>query len=432
MKQSDKLFDSEGKIKITDGMRYYKKTDEQNNMVRFIIKLKMPVNKDALLYAFEKSLNRHRTFRFTVVSDEKNYYLKENNQKPVVHFNDGKRYVVGNDQNNGYLTRVGYNGDTISVDFFHGITDGVGVTAFNKTLLYYYFKKLGIENIQEDGIMLENDSEDIREYLECSHFVPDDQVQVSNIYQYEKAFQLPDKQIESKYECKFYEFKIDARSFEQYMRDNSSSRSGVFAQFMNSVIAENNDVGDEPVVAALAVNARPFVNAQMTNMCCVSTVPVWYDKSICKLSESEQLKASRQMIVDGTQNNNIIFAMQRNKAFDQKLEHDFETLLQKQQFAKEVNKRGGVKYTYGLGYLGEMKFGNGIDENVSQSYMMLCANTIPVILEIAKFGDSYHISYCTHIENDPYVFKLKDKFVNAGITCMLEQKDNFAETLAVF
>ena len=124
--------------------------------------------------------------------------------------------------------------------------------------------------------------------------------------------------------------------------------------------------------------------------------------------------------------------MQRNKAFNQKLEQDFETLSQKKQFAREVNKRGGIKYTYGLSYLGEIKYGNGIDENVAESYMMLCANTIPVILEIAKYRDIYHISYCSHIENDPYVFKLKDKFIKSGIHCQVEQKDNFAETLAMF
>lgn len=43
------------------------------------------------------------------------------------------------------------------------------------------------------------------------------------------------------------------------------------------------------------------------------------------------------------------------------MEEQCETLEQKKQFARIANERGGVKYTYGLSYVGEIKYGNGID-----------------------------------------------------------------------
>lgn len=428
----ESMFDNLGRIKIVDGMRYYKKTNDENNMTRVFIELKKQVDPDALLYAFEKALKRHRVFRFIVVSDDKYFYLKENDEKPVIHLNTGDRYVVGGDENNGYLTRIGYNGNTITIDIFHGVTDGMGCTAFQRTLLYYYMKKIGVENIDSTGILLENDAEDVCEFTECVHFVPKEMVEISKGYEYDLAFQLGDKHIESKYACKVYELKVDASEFESYMRANSSSRSGVFTCFMNSVIAENNDIGELPIVAALAVNARPALGAEKTNMCCVATVPVWYDNDIKKLPEGEQMKLSRQMIVDGVEKNKIIATVQRSVAFNKMMEEQCETLEQKKQFARIANERGGVKYTYGLSYVGEIKYGNGIDEHVLKNYPQLCANTIPIIMEIVKYAGSYYIIYCSHLEHDPYVYKLQEKFIKAGISCQIQQKDDFYETLAIF
>lgn len=426
-------FDSEGKMRIIDGMRYYKKNDTQNNIPRCIIKLKEPVDKECLEYAAEVAMKRHRVFRLTVVRDDKRFYLKTNDKKPVVHLDDEGRHTVGTEENNGYLTRIGYNGNTISVEFFHGVSDGMGLIAFNKTLLYYYgSKKYGkIEPVPSD-ILLEETPEDPREYADSLLFIPNEEVTPGKKYEYDRAFQIHDTQMKCEYECKYYELKISAEEFENYMRRNSSSRSAVFALMMNRTIAECNNLKDEPIVAALAVNARGAYGAEKTTKCCVATIPLWYDKEISKLTLSEQLKTTRQMIVDGTQTNNIIASAQRTKKFNETLEERFPALEEKKAFACKVNKQGGIKYTYGISYIGETKYGKGIDEHIEESYLMLCANTIPIILEIAKCSGYYHISYCTHLEADPYVFKLRDMFLAAGIPCTCVQKENFAETIAIF
>ena len=120
MSNSDKIFDilvdKQGRIKVTYGMRYYKKTNEQNNMVRFIIKLKSNVDKDALLYAFEKALNRHRTFRFVVVSDDKNYYLKEGDIVTVSVNNSNQ--TISQQLKNFFYKVVGQ--DTYTIASSHG------------------------------------------------------------------------------------------------------------------------------------------------------------------------------------------------------------------------------------------------------------------------------------------------------------------------
>ena len=427
------LFDENGRMAISDGMRFYKKTDEQNNMVRFVIKLKDTVDEKNLLFAAQKAMERHCTLRLVVENDGVRFYLKDNREKAVIHQNDNSRYTVGNEENNGHLTRIGFKDNEITVDFFHGTADGMAILAFSKTLLYYYMESKGIAVVDCKGILTENDETDVREYADSMLFVPEEDVAPpEDGYVYEKAFQLPDKIIESPVECKFYEFKISSKEFESFMRENSSSRSAVFAFFMNSAIYETNSTGGEPIVAALAVNSRPAFDAQVTNRCCVATVPVWYDDEVNSLSRGEQLKKTREMIVQGTEKDRIVYSAQRTRKFNQGLEERFATLEEKKAFARQINKQGGVKYTYGLSYLGEISYGSTIDQYVDESYVMLCANTIPVIMEVAKFKDMYHITYCTQFENDPYVTKLRDKFTEAGIPCTCTQKENFKETLAIF
>ena len=66
--------------------------------------------------------------------------------------------------------------------------------------------------------------------------MPKETVEISKGYEYGRAFQFGDKQIESEYACKVYELKVDVSEFESYMRANSSSRSDVFTCFMNTIL----------------------------------------------------------------------------------------------------------------------------------------------------------------------------------------------------
>ena len=425
-------FDSQGRMRILDGMRYYKKTNEQNNAPRLAIKLKEAVDEKCLEYAANIAMKRHKVFSMQVVGDEKRYYLELVNKKVAVQRDvEGERVVIG--KNNNALTRIGYNEDEICIDFFHGISDGVGVLAFAKTLLFYYFKeKYGEEPEGCEGVILEDTPEDPREIADKLLFAEGEEVVFNRKYQYDKAYQIKDEQMASAIECKYYEMRINAAEFENFMRENSTSRAAMFSLFMNRVIAEHNGIFEEPVVAALAVNARPALGAEKTEQCCVETIPLWYDSAIHEMSLREQLIATREMLVEGMNADAIVASAQRTRKFNENMELKFDTLDEKREYAAMVNKAGGIKYTYGISYVGAVQYGNGIDKHVEKSYTKLCANTIPIIIEIVKCDEYYHISYCTHLEDDPYVMKLKNEYEKAGITCTVEQKSNYVEPLVIF
>lgn len=79
-----------------------------------------------------------------------------------------------------------------------------------------------------------------------------------------------------------------------------------------------------------------------------------------------------------------------------------------------------------------MSFGAPIDAYVESISTMLCANTIPVILEITKSKGQYHVGYCTHFDPDPYLPQFQRMFLNAQIPCSRTDAGLFEETPAVF
>lgn len=429
----DNLLDAKGRMRIHDGMRYYKKTADQNNMVCSKVVLKDPVDRDALQHAFETTVKRLRVFRLCVDRDERRFFLRENCRPPVVQHDRGQRRTVCSEENNGYMIRVGYCDNTITIDFFHGVSDGMGIIAFQKTLMYYYVSETyGKPETVPPGTILAETPEDPAEYADSLLFVGNEPVTAPKGYEYERAFQIPDPQIGSADSCKLYELKVDAEAFEGYMRKHASSRSAVFAMFMNRVISERNGAPAEPVVAAMAANARAAYGAEKTLQCCVATVPVWYDDDIRAMDWSRQLKCARDMVQAGVAAERILAGALGLRKFNLALEERFKTLEEKQEYARQVNRQGGIKYTYGISYFGEKDYGEEINRRIEENYPILTANTLPIILEIAKWQEHYHISYCTHLEQDPYVTELRDLFLAEGIPCTCEQQEDFVEALAEF
>ena len=427
------LFDAEGRMKILAGMRYYKKTRDENNMPRTSIVLKDPVDKECLEYAAGKALPRFKVHRFKVVGDEYRYYLKLNDAPAIVHENDGTRQSVGGSENNGYLTRIGYRDHEITVDIFHGINDGVGTVPFLKTLLYYYCeKKYGIDRSKLTNLILADTPEDAREYADCMLFLPDEEIKPDGKYTYSEAFYLPDEQMKSPWECKHYQLKVNALDLERYTRLHDTSVSAVFALFVNKAIAGLNERGGLPIVGAMAVDARPAYKAEKTMQCCVAAIPVYYDDDMEAMAVSDQLKKTRRIVMQQTKTDNILAAAIGTKKFNEKMEADYPTLEEKKKFCREVNDKSSHLYTYGISYIGDFSLGEGIDEHIAEFNAMLPANTIPVIIEILKFRDQYIVNYMSHLENDRYVSALKDLFLCEGMSCEVIQRENFKECIAQF
>lgn len=133
----------------------YTKTKNWNQTYRISVILRSEVDGEALKTAVRKLRYRFPTFYVRLSDGFLWKYFKPapvDVDEIVVHDND---FCSPVDAETKYapLFKIHYFGTRISLDVFHGVTDGRGATIFLKTLLAAYLGILGIEIPATDGVL---------------------------------------------------------------------------------------------------------------------------------------------------------------------------------------------------------------------------------------------------------------------------------------
>ncbi len=123
-----------------------------------------PVDEKSLQKALDKTVLRYPMMTKRLKRGLFWYYL-ENNDKPLLvqQENEYPAHLMQWEKNNNYLIKVLYFNHRISVEAYHVITDGTGLSEFLKTLLFHYFKELGEEGGPENKILLPESSDNEEE-----------------------------------------------------------------------------------------------------------------------------------------------------------------------------------------------------------------------------------------------------------------------------
>ncbi len=110
---------------------------------RLSVTLKELVDPDTLQSALEHVIHRFPSFKVKMQKGLFWYYFDPNDQTPVVEsdtlFPSRK---IDRSKSRDYLFRVFHRDRTISIDFFHAISDGTGGLIFIKTLTAEYLKRM--------------------------------------------------------------------------------------------------------------------------------------------------------------------------------------------------------------------------------------------------------------------------------------------------
>ena len=117
-----------------------------SNIFRLCVQLKKEIDPDILSQALEATLERIPSFNVRIRRGLFWYYFEKNPNKPQV-LPDIKNpcYRIRFKENNGFLFRVYYLGDRISLDVYHALCDGYGASVFIFTLVGEYLRLSGEE-----------------------------------------------------------------------------------------------------------------------------------------------------------------------------------------------------------------------------------------------------------------------------------------------
>lgn len=119
---------------------------------RHIIRMRDKVDPDKLQQAVEQALLRFPHMVLGVEATDTQFVYRRNVLPPVVLPFDGveKRYTIGSPDTHGYLFLVGYEGNTITMEYQHSISDGRGFEEFIRCVLFQYLQLCGCP-VENDG-----------------------------------------------------------------------------------------------------------------------------------------------------------------------------------------------------------------------------------------------------------------------------------------
>ena len=130
----------------------------QSSTFRISMSLYDNIKADILQQALTLTLKRYPTFDVKLAHGIFWYYFDHNLNLPVVEQEiDPPCSYLDVEKNHGYLFRVLYYNNRISLEVFHSLTDGVGAIEFLKTLVFVYLKIQGADVAPEGLIKLPSD-----------------------------------------------------------------------------------------------------------------------------------------------------------------------------------------------------------------------------------------------------------------------------------
>lgn len=231
----------------------------RSNVFRLAFYLKNDVNKDVLSEAVNKALNRIEVFKvqlknglfWNYFSENKNYYIVEKEPSSVC-----KYFRFSN--NKGFLFKVYYLNNKISLETFHALSDGTGAMEFLKSIVYEYLILMG-ESIDHDNLILSRKAFSNKENIDAfnNNYDPKKKKKLKE----DKAYHLKGEHFKDDFSLVF---KIQT-NLEDFIKLVKEKYQSTITEYLTTVMAysiyeeaidfENNK---KPIKMFVPVNLRPY------------------------------------------------------------------------------------------------------------------------------------------------------------------------------
>ena len=241
-------------------------TSSYSNVYRLTVTLKEKVNPQLLEMALLKTMPRFPSFDVRIRNGFFWHYLEKNpNGAPPVRPDSANPCLrVNPKENKGYLLRVFYYENRMSVEFYHVLTDEFGASRFFMTLLAVYLRLTG-KNIPVGGAVLDvdekpNESESEDAYLK---YVKPNTAKAKRVEKF--AYQAKGKRLPKHYiNVTTGYMPVDAlkKKAAEYGVTVTEYIAGVLVWIMYNLQKEEPFNRNKPIGVQIPVNVRQFFETE--------------------------------------------------------------------------------------------------------------------------------------------------------------------------
>ena len=118
--------------------------------VRRRIKLSETIDEDVLKKAVRITAERYPYLCVQLRLGPEGFYY-DPNPSPIAVINTSDKIRLNSEETNYHVWAICYEDKNLFIDVFHGLCDGIGLSALTATLLYYYLEER-YGGIKKDGI----------------------------------------------------------------------------------------------------------------------------------------------------------------------------------------------------------------------------------------------------------------------------------------
>ena len=302
--------------KLFTGIRpLYSSTKGNPNEIRLRIRMRDLIDPDDLRYAVDTTMQRYPYFCVELQRKDGQYVFVDNN-RPIVIASSLHGVELNAEESNYHMVAFSWQDNWISMDIFHGLTDGTGAYEVIRTLLYYYCsERYGVE-LNDEGIRLVGDVISDEEWTDPVEKATD--LPVPARYDIPQALNpVVAASLQEDTRKPVYSVAISETEFMRFNIENDGSPGTMVALFLCRAISKLYPEAEEPIRIALCVNQRGALNTPLAHQSLVGAAMLEYKEKLKDWPVDRQATAYRGMVFAQTQEEKVLAGVNSLKGLTQ-------------------------------------------------------------------------------------------------------------------
>ena len=350
---------------------------------RFTVRLDREVDGGALAKAAAETLGRFPQMAVGLAWDKSNYFYIPIDLPAPVFPGDGTQVrTMGTEDTNGYLFCITYGGDTIHADWFHSLADGLGFLVFLKSLLYHYFRILGLP--VEPGDIRTSDTE--FEAGEAEDAVMKIEPRGDGELPHLPAFRVPGVTTDGDPDDTVVQIRLPFSKLHGVVKEYQASPVSFICPLFSSAVHEKYCAKEEerPVIASIPVNLRPYFPSKTTR-CFIAGAGIPFGRKIANLSFIDILNAEKGLLDFQTQAD-ALAADAKKTAVETLALLDAELPIEdKRSMVRAAIEQASEQTTYIITNMGRVELPQSMEQYVEEIYPCLPTALNPFTLAVVSY-----------------------------------------------
>lgn len=399
----------------TEVRQLFATTRANPRVIRLAIRMRDMIDQDPLVTAVDKTMRRYPYLCVELVERDGRLLLVRNRRDvPVYH--SAEPHLLGGEQANHHLLCFSWWDNWIWLDAFHGLTDGTGVYALARTLLWYYCKARYGVRLEGGHVRLLGDPIDPSEWQDPTTGIslPDPPTPSKR----EPAFDLVnDGNLGPTTPARDYAIAIPEGEFMRFNIKNDGSPATMLSLLLCRAVDRIVPDRTKPLRINLCVNQRPALGAPASRHNLVGMATLDYKDGMRHWPLERQGTIFRGQTMAQTQAERVLAGVAAQRAMAQRL-LAMGSHAERTAYCASLAPAARQAATATVSYVGKANFEGS--ERYIRDMRLTTGQTMPVLMEVSAVNGVFKLDLMQTFESDALVRALCRELEDGGITYDLQ------------